>query len=132
MRSGSLLFLVGILGCGSAHDAAVRSVNTAGTVLDAAEPGLAAAERISQKLALTNAPSEAEARLALERVAKAYHVAWVLYRTAREAEILAMGALRAEDAGVGSSLESATAVAEMLRAEAAFMAAVAELSKAGQ
>lgn len=114
----------------STHDAAVRSINTTGTILDAAEPALAASERAAQAAIIAAAPTREEAAAKLLVLHNAYHRAWLAYSAARDAEVLAMAAARAEEQGVAKAGDAEAAVAAMAAAEADFMAAVRALKEA--
>ncbi len=114
--------------CENLHTTSIRAVNTAGTILDAAEPALAASERAALKVAVASSTSREEAEAHVASITLKYHGVWLAYEAARNSEILAMGAVRAEEQGVAASPgEVAARVTEMQRAEAAFMAAVAAL-----
>jgi hypothetical protein len=120
IRAALLVLAVLALGCGSAQDVAIRSLNASAAVLTQENAGLAELHRGARDRAIAEADTPAEARTAVALVHSRFRPAWEAYTAARASWLAAAAGVQAAAlaaaAGAGNPGAALAAVAEVAEA----------------
>lgn len=125
-----------LVGCATARDAAVVTLNGSADFAAKAEPALEELDRRDQQAIVDFTFEQAEARARLAVVRARYHKAWLAYRDFRASWLAAAASVRAYDDATaaklgGSEADFVRAVAALVDAERALVQATTVIRDGG-